>query len=73
MDVAIQPSLQFLSLPEDLQFEILNCMDYRSLLRCTLVSRPTIIQSIIDSHGQTPGLQITESCNQEVFCNAVYH
>lgn len=43
----IKPYLHFLSLPEELQVEILIRTDYRSLLRCTLVSRLVIPQPIL--------------------------
>ena len=52
MNLATKPCglLDFLSLPEELQVEILIRMDYRSLLRCTLVSSPTVPQPIVDSY-----------------------
>jgi len=62
MNLGIKPSaLKFLSLPEELQVEILMCMDYRSLLQCTSVSKPTILQPIIDSHVI---LQVCKSFNR---------
>ena len=42
--------LQLLFLPEEVQVEILMYLDYHSLLRCTLVSRLTMPQPIVDSH-----------------------